>query len=216
MKKTFFILATLTFILLPFTTARGDTAYDMYKSAFVKRHPVSPKVPPFKNPMFNGDFVGIPSRDIYFVQLYPDGPVDPTNEENYLNCTMIVNEPDRVVFKCLTHLLDWETYHFLNASGPYLKKMDDKESGEDSCYIVRHYCMEDYCDDHSYIFYRPSDGNDCGPVAPPEEWDSKGIWADHQAFAFDSCGDLFKRDQELRKKHGLPAKPCFFNIRGKK
>ena len=213
MKKTFFILATLTFILLPFTTAQGETIYNTYKSLFLKRHPISPQVSPFKNPMFNGDFVGIPTYDIEVVQLYPDGPVDPTNEENYLNCTMIVNEPDRVVFKCLTHLLDWETYHFLNASGPYLQNKGDEKN---RCYIVRHYCREDYCDDHSYIFHRPSDGIDCGPVAPPEEWSNYPLYENHYALSTNSCGDLFKRDQELRKKHGLPAKPCFFNIRGKK
>ena len=208
MKKTFFILATLTFILLPFTTARGEVPGDFFLkddySLEKKRRTVSPDLPPFKNPMFNGDFDGRNVRGHNrLLELYPDGPFYPKSSHSFAGeCTMIVNEPDRVVYKCLK-AGKWYTYHYLNASDPFLH-----EDGPDEyCHIVEQKCMEEYCRNYSYVFCRLAEGNECGPVAPYEEWFKPVIDQNRYAYEDDYCGHVFKRDLELRKKFGIPSNP---------
>lgn len=193
----------LTLALITPAPTRADGFYEAYQYWFKERHAVSPDLPAFKNPMFNGDFMGIPNRRTKAIQLYPDGPIDPKGNRDYGQCTLIVNELDRVVFKCLYNE-EWETQHYLNISDPHSYRSKDGKN----CYIVEQMCFEDHCETSHPIFYRPAEKEGCGPAAPRKEWVNPTAGDGDTFHDDDSCGHVFKRDQKLRQKMNIPAHPC--------
>lgn len=192
----------LTLALITPAPTRADGFYEAYQYWFKERHAVSPDLPAFKNPMFNGDFMGIPNRRTRAIQLYPDGPIDPKGNRDYGQCTLIVNELDRVVFKCLYNE-EWETHHYLNISDPYMHRWKN----DTNCYIVEQTCYDDSCEPNQTIFYRPAEKEGCGPAAPRDEW-LKSTKGDGDTFHGDLYGSDFKRDRQLRQKLGIPFEPC--------